>query len=463
MSPTRRNVLKAGAGMVTASGFAGCLNAVGLGDDEIDADGYAIFFALHDWAEQVGGEELSFINPVGTGKMGHGWSPDANITSDVASTDMFIYLDTPEFDWARSIATNLERDYDDIAIVDLLDGLEPYLIDFDSDGGDQMPEPDNSLTLPQEDLSEFDIWDLRSQTQLGYWHRSRDHWHGGLPAVQIDASLPVGIALKDSEERVLPLGAEETYRVDARTVGGDEDAVDIEIDGSTVEFQGNALGEADIVFEIYRGDELVYDTANDLTTISVVEEIESDGQFHDPHTWLDPVIVQDMIDTLTTEFAALDPDNADVYEENAAEYKTRIQGVHEEFETMVDDAELDFAIFAGHDSYGYVERRYGFDLQTPVGVSPDASASRGDIIGLIETIDENGIDTILYDPFETTSPGESYPDIVESILEESNAEHAEPLTPISGTTEEWDENGWGWIDQMEQINIPSLEAALNPN
>ncbi|MEF8936730.1 MAG: zinc ABC transporter substrate-binding protein, partial [Halovenus sp.] len=130
---------------------------------------------------------------------------------------------------------------------------------------------------------------------------------------------------------------------------------------------------------------------------------------------------------------------------------------------FVDTAELDVAILAGHDSYSYVEQRYGFDLKTPTGISPDARASRDDIINLIETIEENEIDTILYDPFESSSPGDDFPQIVDSILEESSAEHAEPLTPVSGTTDQWEENGWGWIEQMEQVNMDSLDAALNPS
>jgi zinc transport system substrate-binding protein len=321
MTPTRRDVLGAGASLTVAGGLSGCLDLVGLGSESIDADGYAIFFALHDWAEAVGGSEMSFENPVGTGKLGHGWSPDADITPDVAATGMFIYLDTPEFEWAQRLASNLERDHDDVVTVDLLEGLDRYLI-----------SPD----------------------------------HGG-----------------------------------------------------------------------------------------------HDDGFHDPHVWLDPVIVQEMVDTLSAAFAEVDPDNAGTYEENARAYKERIRSIHEEFGTVVDEAALDTAILAGHDSFTYIERRYGFELQTPVGVSPNASASRDDIQRLIDTVDENGIDTVLYDPFEATA-GE-YPRLVDAILEESDAEHAEPLTPVSGTTAEWKENGWGWVEQMRSVNIASLEAALNPS
>lgn len=462
MSPTRREVLTAGAGTVAVGAFAGCLDVVGLGGGGTDADGYAAFFAIHDWAEQVGGDEMRFANPVGTGRMGHGWSPDADITAEVASTDLFFYLDTEEFSWAQNLARNLERDYDDIVVVDLLDGLEPFMIPFDYEGGERMPEPDEGHDYPPESIANFDMWDLRSQEQLGYWHSTRQHWHGGLPDLQVDSRLPVGIVLRDTHDRVVPLGPDEPYQVDARVAGGDEEAVEIEIDGNTVEFRGNAVGEAALVFEIYRGEELVYDTADETVTVSVVEEITTDDEFYDPHTWVDPVVAQEMVDTIRDELVAIDPDNAATYEENAAAYNQRLAGVDEQFEELGSQAELNVAVFAGHDSFQYIERRYGFELETPVGVSPDAQASRDDIIGLIETIEENGIDTILYDPFEAPTPGDSYPQIVDSILEESAAEYAEPLTPASGTTEEWVEKDWGWVEQMEQVNIPSLEQALNP-
>jgi len=461
MSLTRREMLQVGSAAGIGA-VAGCLDIVGLGSDEIEADGYTMFFAIHDWAEQVGGEKMDFANPVGTGRMGHGWSPDADLTADIATTEMFLYLDTPEFSWAQDVAANLERDYDDIVTVDLLEGLEPYLIPFDYDGSDKMPDPDTGRDYPTDSIGNFDIWDLRSQDQLGYWHKTRNHWHGGLPDVVVDRSVPVGIALKDRQGNVVPLGEEHPYSVAAQVVGGDQSAVDIAVDGSTVEIQANAVGEVDIIFEIYHEGELLYDTTADVAALTVVEELNDDGEFYDPHTWVDPIIAQEMVTGIAEELAAHDPDNEESYLENATEYNDRIAAVDEQFQAVIDDAALDVAVFAGHDSYQYVERRYGFELQTPVGVSPDAVASRDDIIGLIETIEQNNIETILFDPFEAPSPGDSYPQIVESILEESPAEKAEPLTPVSGTTEEWEENDWGWVEQMKQINIPSLEQALNP-
>ena len=327
MDVTRRSVLKTGWGAVAASGIAGCLSAPESGGDGGN-EGYAAFFTLWDWAEQVGGDHISFVNPVGTGQPGHGWSPEGDITRNVASSSAFVYLDSPEFAWAQDIAIQLERDYEDVAVIDLLDGIESRL---HSPGSETGPGSDG--------------------------------------------------------------------------------------------------------------------------------ESHAD-ESHDPHVWLDPVLAGEMIDPIAEGLASVDPDHEDDYRRNAADYRERIGAVDEAFQTLADGAERDLAVFAGHDSFGYLERRYGFDLHTPVGISPDAVESFDDIAGTIERIEERGIETVLYDPFEASNPPSDLPQMVEVIFEHTDVEDAEPLSPASGTTAEWNDRGWGWIEQMEELNLPSLRAAL---
>lgn len=461
---SRRSVLKAGAAATAASlgGLAGCIGSP-TDDSADDAafTGYGNFFAVWDWARHVGGDEVSFENPVETGEMGHGWSPDGDLTGRIAGTEVFFYLDTPEFSWAQNVARGLERDYDDVHVVDLLQGMEPFLIPFDQD---DPPEPDPNASTDTDDIQwqEWDIYDITAGQQLGYWHN--DHWHGGVPDVLLGASATVGVALPDSQGRVLPLGDDESYRLAARVPDGHDDIVTFESHGDRIEIHGDEPGQTAIVFEFIRDGEVVYDTSNDPSTFEVVEEFDEDGaqDFHDPHTWVDPVLVERMVDRIADELAELDPDNEELYRDNAEEYNERVMGVHEQLEQVIEDADTDQAVFAAHDSFQYVERRYDFELHTPTGITPDASPSTEDISDLIEVIERNGINTILYDPFEAPNPDEDLPNLVEVLHENSSAESAEPLTPAEGTTQSWSENDWGWVELMEEINIPSLEAALNP-
>ena len=459
MNTTRRTLLRSGLAAAGVGAVSGCLslgNPVGSGGER---SGYTAFFTIQDWAEHVAGEHFEFTNPVSVGQMGHGWSPDGNVARDIASTSAFFYLDTPEFSWAQDVAAELERDYDDVATYNLLDGLGPQLIGFDSGA---LPEFDRGHEYPRESLrlEEFDIYDLRSDDQLGYWHT--DHWHGGVPDVPIDSTVPVGLVIEDDQDRVVPLGDGERYQVDARIAEGEADLVEIAAHGRQVELSGIETGRTAVVFEVLEEGEVIYDTANEPAAFDVVEAGDTGAsEFHDPHVWVDPVLGQEMVGGIRDALTELDPEHAETYEDNAAAYTDRMDEVHEAFESLAKNAERDVAVLAGHGAFQYLERRYDFELRTPVGVSPDAAESFEDVAGLIDTIEEHDIHTVLYDPFEAPDSGVDMPQMVDVIFENTDVENAEPLTPVEGTTSTWQDDEWGWVEQMLEINVPSLRAALD--
>ena len=368
MNRSRRSVLRSSAsvgGAVALGAFAGCLSEPNEEATSAPDGGYAAFFALWDWAQQVSGDHVAFENPVEAGQMGHGWEPHSDLTAEIANSEVFVYLDTPEFSWAQDIAAELETDYDHITLIDGMEGLEAHLLpadgdDHDHDHGDEHDHGEESHDDHDEDES-HDEDDHDGHDHDG--HDGHDH---------------------------------------------DEDA--------------------------------------------------DAPEFHDPHVWTDPVIVTEIVETIADGLAEVDPDNEDVYRDNAAAYAERLEDVDEQFRELVDDAERDVAVLAGHDSFRYLEERYGFELHTPAPISPDAELTPGDLGETIELIDDLGIETILYDPFDATDG--DVPREVDHLLENSAASNAEPLSPAEGTTQEWNDRGWGWIEQMEELNVPSLRKAL---
>jgi len=335
MKLTRRTLLKSGAGALTASTVAGCLDDISAADANLDA-GYAAFFTLWDWAEQVSGDAIDFENPVGTGQAGHGWSPSGDLTRDIADAGVFVYFDTPAFSWAQDVAATLESDYDTVAVIDGLEGLDDQLLGWDHETDSHESEGDHS-----------------NETNDG-------HDHGG-------ASI-------------------------------------------------------------------------------------------DPHVWLDPVLATEIVDTIASGLAEADPDNAETYEENAASYKSALESVDQQFTELLETADRHVAVFAGHDSFTYLQDRYRFEIHTPVGVSPQEEPSASDISETIDLVDSEGIETILYDPFE--DPDGAYP-LVETIIEESDATDAMPITHLSGTLATWQDEGWGYREQMEEINLPAFREVLD--
>ena len=206
------------------------------------------------------------------------------------------------------------------------------------------------------------------------------------------------------------------------------------------------------------------DDTPDLTVIDGIGDLSVGEELNpvDNHVWVDPVLAQSIVETIADELAAMDPDNETMYTDNADAYQDRLDTVDEGFQEIAASAERDLAIFAGHDSFGYIEDRYDFEIHTPVGTSPDEVERESDIAEMIDLAAEHEVETVLYDPFET--PGaDDLPRMVDVLIESDDTvvTDAAPLTPAEGTTEEWAEQGYGWVEQMTEINFPSLRAALD--
>ncbi|MFC5136352.1 MULTISPECIES: metal ABC transporter substrate-binding protein [Haloferacaceae] len=356
MDDTRRSVLRRSAGLLgvgAAGSLAGCAGTgggsdAGDGGDGEAADGldsgYAMFFPLHDWANRVAGDHATFTNPVDVGQLGHGWEPSGTLAADVASTDAFVYFDSAEFTWAQDLASTLESDYEDVAVIDGLSDLDEQLL----------------------------AWDHGRES-----HEEEGHDEEG---------------------------------------GGDDHDHEEEDDHDG-------------------------------------EDEHDHGSEIDPHVWVDPVLATEVVDTIAGGLGDVDPDNADDYVENAEAYKSDLDEVDEAFSSLVDDAERDVVVLAGHDSFQYLSERYGFEIHSPVGVSPQNEPSGSDIADTIEVVDENGIDVVLHDRFESSN-------LAETIVEDSGASETMAVTAVGGSTREWNEAGYGYREQMLEVNVPAFGRAL---
>ncbi|MEA1932765.1 MAG: zinc ABC transporter substrate-binding protein [Euryarchaeota archaeon] len=363
MNLTRRTAIKSGAGTLALGGLAGCLDDVAGGQGEFDS-AYAAFFALWDWSQAVAGDEATIENPVDFGQLGHGWEPDGDLPREVASTNAFVYLDTPEFSWAQDLASTLEADYETVAAIDALDGLESRMIES---GHDHEGETDQ---------------------HEGDTHQEDDEQHN--------------------------------------------EGMDEQHDGDMDEQHDGEMGEQ-------------HDEPMD-------GEVDR-GQL-DPHVWVDPVLAQEMVETIAAGFAEIDPDNSESYESNAAAYNERLAELDSQFQELLDDAERSTVVLATHSSFAYIEARYGFDIHTVAGISPDASPSQTEISETLDLVDESGIDVILYDRFESDR-------LANTIVENSDsATETMAVTAGAGTLREWADNDWGFIDQMQQVTLPAFRQAL---
>jgi zinc transport system substrate-binding protein len=186
------------------------------------------------------------------------------------------------------------------------------------------------------------------------------------------------------------------------------------------------------------------------------EEEDKHGHDHgstDPHFWLDPERAKQAVGNISDAFAEVDDGNAEAYAENAEQYRSRLDELDEKYSTELGDAPKDVVFVAGHDAFGYLAERYGFEVETLTGLSPDDRPTPRDIEAAQEIIQEHNIEYVCADPLEDDTAANQ-------LVEETDAVEVLPLTSIPGQTEEWEENGWGYIELMERLNLDTLKKAL---
>lgn len=195
----------------------------------------------------------------------------------------------------------------------------------------------------------------------------------------------------------------------------------------------------------------------DVVVIDAAEGIEyiegETGRDVDPHFWLDPLLTQEAVKNIRDGFADADPEHAAGYEENADDFLDQLTNVHEQYEEAMNHRRTDVIVIGSHDSFQYWTERYDLDIYSPVGISPDGQPTAQELAEITDIVEENDLEYVLYDKYEPK-------DYAQSIAAETNTDLL-PLSPIEATTQEQLEADMGYIEHMLEINLHTLEAALD--
>jgi len=184
------------------------------------------------------------------------------------------------------------------------------------------------------------------------------------------------------------------------------------------------------------------------------DEDHDHGSGMDPHFWLDPLRVKTATDTVQQALAAVDPDNAETYADNAAAFHDDLDDLHEQIESTVADATRDVLLVAGHNAFQYLSDRYGMTVASLTNVSPDDRPTSRDIQRAQELIETHDLRYICADPLESQRAADQ-------LVADTDAEEVLPLTAIPGLTDEWEQDGLGYTEIMETVNLPTLERVFD--
>ncbi len=140
---------------------------------------------------------------------------------------------------------------------------------------------------------------------------------------------------------------------------------------------------------------------------------------HDPHLWMDPVILIQLAQNTVTELLKKDSSNRETYIKNHLELKKELQVLHDEVVDIFKNS-TGHSFLVYHPAWGYFAERYGL-IQVAVevdGKEPSAS----EMAGMIDFIKEKGVEKIFVQKQFSSS-------VVRSLSEETGVE-AVMLDPL---------------------------------
>ncbi|MDQ3983460.1 MAG: metal ABC transporter substrate-binding protein [Actinomycetota bacterium] len=217
---------------------------------------------------------------------------------------------------------------------------------------------------------------------------------------------------------------------------------DLELTASQVA----TLSEADLVVFLGGGFQpAVEDVLSGSDGARVLDVLagESTG---DPHVWLDPTLMSEIVAGVARRLSEIDPRDADVYRANAAQLERRLQELDREFRAGLASCRTR-EIVTSHDAFGYLAARYDLEQISISGIDPEAEPSPGRLAEVARFVERHDVDTIFFE--ELVSP-----DVAETLAQETGARTAmlSPLEsqPRSGT----------YVDAM-RANLDALRKALD--
>jgi len=172
----------------------------------------------------------------------------------------------------------------------------------------------------------------------------------------------------------------------------------------------------------------------------------------DPHAWqsLDNAVTY--VDNIAAVLAEADPENAETFYQNRADYVAEIEALDAEIREIVSGLpEERRIVVTSHDAFQYFARDYGLTFLSPQGVSTESEASAQDVARLIETIRAEGVSAVFFENIADTR-------LLERIADETGATIGGTLYP--GALSEPDGPAPTYLDMMRH-NATTLAQALS--
>jgi manganese/zinc/iron transport system substrate-binding protein len=120
-----------------------------------------------------------------------------------------------------------------------------------------------------------------------------------------------------------------------------------------------------------------------------------EAQHYDPHVWMDVRGWMKAVTVVEQALSEFDPDNAAVYQANAAAYIAELEALDAYVRKVIASIpENQRVLVTAHDAFNYLGRAYGLDVRGIQGLSTESEAGVQDIEKLIDFLVKRGLPAV---------------------------------------------------------------------
>lgn len=170
----------------------------------------------------------------------------------------------------------------------------------------------------------------------------------------------------------------------------------------------------------------------------------------DPHYWLDIDNMVAATKAVEKALGALNADAASMFHRKAEIYIAQLQMLDEHHKEVLGSCNQKM-IVVNHNAFGYLSKRYGFEVKALAGLSPEAMPSARTMAELSDLVKEHRIKTIFFESFVSDA-------LMQSLAKESGA-RVDVLQPLANIAAEEAAKGTGFKRLME-MNLNKLLHAM---
>lgn len=116
----------------------------------------------------------------------------------------------------------------------------------------------------------------------------------------------------------------------------------------------------------------------------------------DPHVWLDPILMQRIVESIGGQLELIDPKNASVIRDNVSRKVAVLQGIDDEYRAGLASCSVP-EIVSSHNAFSFLAKRYGFTIHGIAGFSPENEPSSSKLVELTDLIRTHHITTVFFE------------------------------------------------------------------